>query len=59
MNVKEQAMKLIESLPDDVTWEDLLYEFNVRRSIEAGIADAQADRVMDVIEVRAKWGLSS
>jgi hypothetical protein len=58
MNVKEQAMKLIESLPDEVTWEDLLYIFYVRRSIDAGVADAQADRVMDVNDIRAKWGLS-
>lgn len=52
-------MKLIESLPDNITWEELLYELYVRSSIEAGIADAQAGSVIDVIEVRAKWGLSS
>ena len=52
-------MKLIESLPDDVTREDLLYAFYVRRAIEDGIGDVQAGGVIDVIEVRAKWGLSS
>jgi predicted transcriptional regulator len=59
MTIKEQAMRLIESLPDNVTWEDLLYEIYVRKSIEAGIADSQAGRVTDVTEVRAKLGLSS
>jgi hypothetical protein len=59
MNVKEEAMRLIETLPDNVTWEDLLYEIYVRKSIEAGIADSQVGRVIDVTEVRAKLGLSS
>ena len=52
-------MQLIESLPDNITWEDLLHEFYVRRSIEAGLADTQTGRVIDVADVRAKWGLSS
>jgi hypothetical protein len=59
MNVKEEALRLIESLPEDVTWRDLLCEIYVRKSIEDGLADSIAGRVRDVTEVRASLGLSS
>lgn len=52
-------MRLLENFPDNITWEDLLYEIYVRKSIEDGIADSEAGRVIDVTEVRAKLGLSS
>lgn len=56
-DVKEQARQLIEHLPDDATWEDLMYEIYVRQAIEAGVADSDANRVRGVAEVRAKFGL--
>ncbi|MBA2704125.1 MAG: hypothetical protein H0U60_09760 [Blastocatellia bacterium] len=59
VNVKEEAMRLIEKLPEDMTWEDLMHEIYVRQSIEAGLADSEAGRVTDVAEVRSKFGLDS
>jgi predicted transcriptional regulator len=56
-NLKEQARKIVEGLPDDATWEDLIYRLYVREAIEAGIRDADAGRVVDVSEVRAEYGL--
>ena len=58
-NVKEQARKLIDALPDDATWEDLIYRLYVREAIEAGIRDADAGRLVDVASVRAEYGLPS
>lgn len=55
--MKEEARKLVENLPDDVTWDDLMYRIYVRQSIEAGLADSEADRVVDVEEVRRQFGL--
>lgn len=57
-NVKEEARKLVENSPDDVTWDDLMYRIYVRQSIEAGLADSEADRVVDVEEVRRQFGLT-
>jgi predicted transcriptional regulator len=59
VNIKEEAMRLIERLPEDMTWEDLMHEIYVRQSIEAGLADSEAGRVTDVAEVRSKFGLDS
>jgi len=58
-NVKEEARRLLEKLPETVTWDDLMHEIYVRQSIEAGLADSQAGRVTSVAEVRAKFGLES
>jgi hypothetical protein len=58
-NIKEEARRLIEKLPEDMSWDDLMHEIYVRQSIEAGLADSEAGRVTDVAEVRSKFGLES
>jgi predicted transcriptional regulator len=55
--VKEEARRLIEDLPENATWDDLMYKIYVRQAIEAGLADSEAGRTLDVKEVRAKFGL--
>ena len=57
-NVKQEARRLVDNLPENVTWDDLMYDIYVRQAIEAGLADSEAGRILDVKEVRAKFGLS-
>ena len=57
-NVKQETRRLIDNLPENATWDDLMYEIYVRQAIEAGLADSEAGRTLDVQEVRAKIGLS-
>jgi len=54
---KEEAHQLIDRLPDEATWDDLIHEIYVRQAIERGLADSEAGRAADVREVRAKYGL--
>ncbi|MEH2260470.1 hypothetical protein [Nostoc sp.] len=56
-NIKEEARRLIDKLPENFTWDDLMYEIYVRQPIEAGLTDSEAGRVVSVEEVRAKFGL--
>lgn len=56
-NIKEEAKRLIEKLPEDMSWDDLMHEIYVRQSIEAGLADSEAGRLTDVAEVRAKFSV--
>ena len=49
---------MLEKLPDNATWDDLMYEIYVRQTIEAGLEDSKAGRTIDVREVRAKFGLT-
>ena len=57
-NVKEAAKRLLENLPEDITWDDLMYQIYVRQNIEAGLADSEAGRVVEVEEIRKRFGLS-
>ena len=50
--VKEEAKRLIETLPDTATWDDIMYEFYVRKKVETAIEDEEAGRVVDHEEVK-------
>ena len=47
----------MQKLPENATWDDLMYEIYVRQAMEAGIEDSEAVRTIDVGQVRAKFGL--
>ena len=55
--VKDEAAKLVASLPDDATWDDLMYEIYVRQAIESGVADADAGDMTSIEDVRKEFGL--
>jgi predicted transcriptional regulator len=55
--IKEEARRIIEQLPENASWEDLIYRIYVRQSIEAGLRDADAGKVETVSEVRRSFGL--
>lgn len=57
-DVKQQARQLVEHLPDNATWDDLMYEIYVRQAVEAGIKDSDAGRTQNVQMVRARLGLT-
>jgi hypothetical protein len=57
--IKQTAHQLIDSLPDNATWETLLYTLQVRHDIEAGLADAKANRVYSTAEARARLGVDN
>ena len=55
---KYKARKLIDLMPPNATWNDLMNEIYVSEVIERGLADSNEDRTRDVKEVRAKYGLT-
>lgn len=58
-DLKADAHQLIDSLPAGATWDDVMYRVYVRQCIEAGLADAAANRVLESDEVRRKFGLET
>lgn len=56
-NIREEAHRLLDDLPEGATWDDLMYKIYVRQAIEAGLDDSEAGRTTDVRDVRAKFGL--
>ena len=53
---KEEIRKILDSLPDDATWEDVQYSIYVRERIERGRREAEGGKVIgqDEIENRMK-----
>jgi hypothetical protein len=56
-STKRQAHDLIDALPDSATWEDLAYEVELRASIERGLADSDAGRVVAVEDLMKELGI--
>jgi predicted transcriptional regulator len=57
--VKTAAKEALESLPDDATWDDVIYRMYVHQNIEAGLADGEAGNLVSTDEVRRRLGLSN
>jgi hypothetical protein len=57
MKVKERAREVIDQLPEDASWDDVMYAVYVRQVVEAGLADLDAGRKQPHAEVKARFGL--
>jgi len=57
LTAKQQAHELLARLPDDATWDDVMYQMAARRSIERGLADVEAGRVTDLKDVMRDLGV--
>lgn len=56
-SVKDEARHLVETLPDDATWDDIQYAVYVRQAIERGLKDAREGRTVPLDEARKMFGL--
>jgi hypothetical protein len=55
MNItKEEAKKLIDSLPDQVTWDDIMYEFYVKKKLTVALKAAKEGHVISHKEARKR-----
>lgn len=54
---KEEAINLINRLPDEVNWDDIMYEMYVKKKIELGINAADEGRVVPHDEVKRMFSV--
>jgi hypothetical protein len=54
---KDEAQRIIDWMPPNATWDDLMREIYVREAVEPGLSDSKAGRTKDVKDIRAKYGL--
>lgn len=52
------VLELVDDPPSDAPWRDVMYRVYVREAIEAGRKDAAEGRLVDLAEVRRRFGLS-
>ena len=53
-SAKEAARQIIEHLPEQASWDDIMYELYVKQKIEDGLADIEAGCTIAHDEVKAE-----
>jgi hypothetical protein len=53
--VREEAHKMIDALPEETSWDDLIYQMYVRKKIAKGIEAAEQGRVVPHDEVKKQF----
>ncbi len=53
--IKEEAKKLIETLPEQATWDDIMYEFYVKMKLSVALQAADEGNVVSHEEVKKRF----
>ena len=48
---KEEAKKLIDEIPDNASWDDIMYQFYVRQKLDTAIEEMEAGDVVPHEEI--------
>ena len=51
---KQAARQLLDRLPDQVSWDNIMYELYVKEKIEDGLADIEAGRTISHEQVKSE-----
>ena len=52
---KEEARELLDRIPDNATWDDIMYQFYVEKKVEQGLHDVEAGNVVPHEEVKKRF----
>jgi predicted transcriptional regulator len=53
-SAKDTARQIIDRLPDQATWDDIMYELYVKQKIEAGLKAADEGRTFSHQEAKKR-----
>ncbi len=53
-SAKESAQQILDQLPDQATWDEIMYELYVRQKIEAGMKAAEEGRTIPHEEMKRR-----
>jgi predicted transcriptional regulator len=56
--IKKELENMVQDLPENAQWEDVMYKIYVRQSIEQGLKDSRAGRSLSHEEIKKKYQLS-
>ncbi|MDR0902248.1 MAG: hypothetical protein LBM92_05720 [Opitutaceae bacterium] len=57
--VKARAIKLVRELPENSSWDELMYQIYVRQKIESGLSDIKAGKVRAHTAICKEFGISA
>jgi predicted transcriptional regulator len=52
--LKEEAKKIIEDLPENATWDDLMYQLYVKKRVETGLKEIENGETLPHEEVKRR-----
>lgn len=58
MTVKEIALKIVNDLPEDASYDEVISEIQFRKMVELGIQDSKNNRVISTADLQreiTKW----
>lgn len=53
--LKKEMNELLDELPEDGNWNDVMYKIYVRQSIEQGLKDVEKGRVISHEDLKKKY----
>jgi hypothetical protein len=56
-SIRGKVTEAIKTLPDDASWDDVMYRIYVRQKIENGLKDVTDGNTVTVSDVRKRFGL--
>ena len=56
LSIKDNAKKIIDNLPDDVSYDELINELLFKRMVERGIRDSQNNKITSDKELDREIG---
>jgi predicted transcriptional regulator len=52
--LKDEAKKIIENLPENATWDDLMYQLYVKKRVETGLKEIENGETFSHEEVKKR-----
>lgn len=52
--LRDEARKIIEDLPENATWDDLMYQLYVKKRVETGLKEIENVQTLPHEEVKKK-----
>ncbi len=52
--VKEEARKIIENMPEQATWDDIMYQFYVRKKVMVSLMAAEDGNIYSHDDVKKR-----
>lgn len=53
--LKKEMVNLLDGLPDDANWDDVMYSIYVRQSIEDGLEESKRGELVDHSVIKRKF----
>lgn len=53
--IRDEARKMIDNLPEEASWDDIMYEIYVRKKIDEGLKAADEGQYISHEEVKKRF----